>query len=63
MKNKASEQIDKEMNLEIEKRLHRVTIKLDKNNIKCPKSKICIEAENCGRCNEFYTKCSKYNFE
>jgi len=60
MKNNTSIQFDKDLSLEIEKRLHRVTIKLDKSNIKCPKSKICNEAENCDRCNEFYTKCNKY---
>lgn len=63
MKNNNSENFDKDMSLEIEKRLHRVIIKLDKNNIKCPKSKICNEAEYCGRCNEFYNKCSKYKLE
>ncbi len=45
----------------IEKRLHRVMIKLDKNNIICPKAKACLNAENCNRCNQFYRKCALFN--
>ena len=45
------------MKNEIEKRLHRVMIKLDKRNITCPYAKDCLSAENCNRCNEFYNKC------
>ena len=46
------------MKPEIEKRLHRVRISLDKSNIECPYSIDCDKASNCGRCNEFYKKCS-----
>ncbi len=46
------------MKNEIEKRLHRVKIKLDKRNITCPSAKDCIIAENCNRCNTFYNKCA-----
>ena len=48
------------MKREIENRLHRVRISLDKSNVICPKSKECDKASNCGRCNEFYEKCSIY---
>ena len=49
-----------ELSHEIERRLHRVMIKLDKNNIRCPYSKNCYSSENCSRCNLFYSKCSKF---
>ncbi len=45
----------------IEKRLHRVMIKLDRRDVKCLYSKYCDSAENCTRCDQFYEKCSKYN--
>jgi hypothetical protein len=48
------------MKNEIEKRLHRVMIKLDKHNIKCPYSRKCVQSENCNRCNLFFQKCSIY---
>ena len=48
------------MRFDIEKRLHRVGISLDKSNVKCPYAKDCDKASNCGRCNEFYKKCSIY---
>ena len=44
----------------IEKRLHRVMIKLDRRDVKCPYSKCCDITENCNRCKQFYKKCSKY---
>jgi hypothetical protein len=44
----------------IEKRLHRVMIKIDKKDVICPYAKTCISAENCNRCNQFYRKCSKF---
>ncbi len=47
------------MRSEIENRLHRVKIILNKKNIKCPSSKNCDKAENCSKCNEFYRKCTK----
>lgn len=49
------------MDKDIEKRLHRVMIKLDRREIECPYSKYSDIAENCTRCNQFYDKCSKYN--
>ncbi len=49
------------MKLEIEKRLHRAKITLDKTNIICPRSKTCPKAENAHRCNEFFEKCSEFN--
>jgi hypothetical protein len=45
---------------EVEKRLHRVAIKLEKIEIVCDCSKICIQAESCPRCNEFFLKCNSY---
>jgi hypothetical protein len=48
------------MREEIEKRLHRVSIRIRDNNIKCPLSQHCEQAENGHRCNEFFLKCSKY---
>ena len=46
---------------EIEKRLHRVKIALDKSDIICPISKNCDTATNCDRCNIFFKKCSIFN--
>lgn len=46
------------MRLEVEKRLHRVAIVLDKKDIVCPNAKQCDKAENCDRCNKFFEKCS-----
>ena len=48
------------MRYEIEKRLHRVKINLDKKVLNCPNSKKCNKATNCERCNKYYLKCSKY---
>ncbi|MHA2038145.1 MAG: hypothetical protein ACW98X_17040 [Promethearchaeota archaeon] len=48
------------MKNEIERRLHRVMIKLDKHDIKCPYSTDCVRSENCNRCNNFFQKCSVY---
>ena len=48
------------MDFEMEKRLHRVKIKLDRKNVKCPNAKYCAEAESCDRCNVFYEKCAKF---
>ncbi len=48
------------MRINIERRLHRVKIELDKSHIKCIHSKDCDEAANCDRCNEYYEKCSIY---
>lgn len=45
---------------EIEKRLHRVKITLNTDDIKCPYSHNCDKAANEKRCNEFYEKCSFY---
>ncbi len=49
------------MGNEIEKRLHRVMIKIDKKGIVCPNAKDCLNAENCNRCNQFYLKCTLFN--
>ena len=52
------------MNNEIERRLHRVMIKLDKLDkldIKCPFSTECIRSERCNRCNLYFHKCSIYS--
>ncbi|MFX1375150.1 MAG: hypothetical protein ACFFA0_05005 [Promethearchaeota archaeon] len=49
-----------ELNYEREKRLHRVMIKLNGDNLNCPYSKYCDSSENCSRCNDFYAKCSKF---
>jgi len=52
------------MNSDIEKRLHRVMIKLnkpDKRDINCPFSIECIRSENCIRCNLYFRKCSIYS--
>ncbi len=48
------------MNIEVEKRLHRVMIKLTIGFVKCPHSKQCIHSENCNRCNIYYDKCSVF---
>ncbi len=48
------------MKNEIERRLHRVKISLDKSNVECPYSKACDIATNCDRCHKFYRKCSIY---
>ncbi len=48
------------MRLNIEKRLHRVKIELDRKNVKCSYSNTCDMAENCERCNSFYRKCNKF---
>ncbi len=45
------------MKNEVEQRLHRVMIKLDKKSILCPYANDCTRAENCNRCNVFYHKC------
>ncbi len=45
---------------EIQNRLHRVMIKLDKKQITCPYAIECISAENCSRCNKFFRKCAKF---
>jgi hypothetical protein len=49
------------MDNEIEKRLHRVMITLEKGNVMCPYSKECLRAETCGRCNDFYQKCALFH--
>ena len=49
------------MKNDIEKRLHRVMIKLDNTDIKCPYAKECISVENCKRCNVFYSKCTIFS--
>ena len=49
-----------DMRKEVENRLHRVVIQLKKDNIKCPHSHVCDQAESCGRCNNFFSKCSLY---
>ena len=46
------------MNIEVEKRLHRVMIKLTIGYVKCPYSKQCTYSEICNRCNIYYDKCS-----
>lgn len=52
------------MKNEIEKRLHRVMIKLDKKSITCPYAKDCISSENSYRCNLLYQKCTIFkNFK
>ena len=48
------------MKYDIERRLHRVTIKIDKGVIKCPYSVDCVGAEKGYRCNQFYEKCSRF---
>ncbi|MDX1797660.1 MAG: hypothetical protein R3255_03335 [Candidatus Lokiarchaeia archaeon] len=46
------------MRNEIEHRLHRVMIKLEKKNVACPNAVECGNAENSSRCNFFYRKCT-----
>jgi hypothetical protein len=48
------------MRNEMQKRLHRVKIKLDKKKVICPYTGRCLNAENCSRCNEFFSKCAKF---
>ena len=48
------------MREDIEKRLHRVAITLDKDNLKCPYSKQCDKAKYCKRCNVFFEKCTLF---
>jgi len=48
------------MRYEIEKRLHRVKINLEKKDINCPYSKKCDKATNCERCNNYFKKCTLY---
>ncbi|MFW9820950.1 MAG: hypothetical protein ACFFE5_15185 [Candidatus Thorarchaeota archaeon] len=48
------------MRNELENRLHRVMIKLDKKEVLCPNAVECLNAENCIRCNIFYQKCAKF---
>ena len=48
------------MKIEIENRLHRVKIRLNKKKVQCPFSKECNLSENSYRCNLFYEKCSIY---
>ncbi len=48
------------MKNEIEKRLHRVKIELDKKDVKCRFSKSCDIAESSSRCNYFYHKCTRF---
>jgi len=49
------------MRNEIEKRLHRVKITLNKNKIVCPRSEHCNKAESGARCDIYFEKCSIYN--
>jgi hypothetical protein len=48
------------MRNEIEKRLHRVMIKLEEKGIVCPYAIECLRADNSDRCNRFYEKCVKF---
>jgi hypothetical protein len=45
------------MREEVEKRLHRVAITLEKDKIICPKSRDCVHAKKIPRCNKFFEKC------
>jgi len=45
---------------EVENRLHRVKITLNKKEIACPYSQQCNKAEGGARCNNYYEKCSVY---
>ena len=45
------------MREEVEKRLHRVAISLERGKIICPKSKDCEHAKNSILCNKFFEKC------
>jgi hypothetical protein len=48
------------MREEVEKRLHRVAISLEKDKIICPKSKNCDHAKNTKLCNKYFKKCGIY---
>ena len=48
------------MRNEIENRLHRVKIELEKKEVECPHMKECESVENSFRCNIFYQKCTKF---
>ena len=48
------------MRYDIEKRLHRVKILLDRSKVECPLAKTCKKASNCARCNQYYRKCTIY---
>ena len=48
------------MRYEIEKRLHRVKINLDKKDINCPYVRNCDKAANCERCNTYFKKCTLF---
>jgi len=48
------------MRFDIEKRLHRVKISLNKELVKCPRGEICENAADCDRCNLFFKKCAIY---
>jgi hypothetical protein len=45
------------MREEVEKRLHRVAISLEKDKLICPKSKNCEHAKKTKLCNKFFKKC------
>ena len=51
---------EKIMRIEVEKRLHRIKITLDKETINCPYSMTCDKSANCERCNSFFDKCFFY---
>lgn len=48
------------MRSNIEKRLHRVKIELEKKEVTCNYGNLCDTAENSERCNHFYFKCVKF---
>ena len=48
------------MRSNIEKRLHRVKIELEKKDVVCIYGTLCDTAENSERCNIFYSKCVKF---
>ena len=48
------------MRSNIEKRLHRVKIKLDKKDVTCIYATLCDAAESSERCNNLYFKCVKF---
>jgi hypothetical protein len=48
------------MNINIEKRLHRVKIIFNKDDIQCPYSNDCVKASSGKLCNLFYEKCSNF---
>lgn len=45
---------------EVDKRLHRVKISLNTEEVDCPYSSNCKKASNEKRCNLYYKKCSLY---